>query len=91
MLPEERRTEIVRKVNQSHRVTVKELTEEFGASGPTIRRDLALLAEDQYIERFHGGALPISDTSNGSHARTRVQPPSGKRAIAARGQGTHRR
>lgn len=84
MLPEERRKEIVRKVNQSNRVTVEELTEEFGVSGPTIRRDLASLAEDGHVERFHGGALPASDTSDGSQARTRVQNPSGKRAIAAR-------
>ncbi|MCO8265565.1 DeoR/GlpR family DNA-binding transcription regulator [Haloferax sp. AB510] len=75
----------MRKVNQSNRVTVEELTEEFGVSGPTIRRDLASLAEDGHIERFHGGALPASDeTANGSQLRDRIQNPSGKRAIAAR-------
>ncbi len=56
MIPDERRKEIVRQVNKSDRVTVEELTEEFGVSEATIRRDLSSLAEDGLIERFHGGA-----------------------------------
>ncbi|MFC6976621.1 HTH-type transcriptional regulator GlpR [Halomicroarcula sp. GCM10025709] len=83
MLPEERREAIVEKVNRSDRVTVDELIEEFGVSGATIRRDLASLAEEGHIERFHGGALPSStgsDSSSDSHGE--VQNPSGKRAIA---------
>ncbi|ATW87893.1 DeoR family transcriptional regulator [Halohasta litchfieldiae] len=93
MLPEERRKKIVRKVNESDRVTVEGLTEEFDVSEPTIRRDLASLAEEGLIERFHGGALPASD--NGRHGaasggrRRRliekaVTNPTGKRAIANR-------
>lgn len=85
MLPEERREEIVKRVNKSDRVTVEELTEAFGVSGATIRRDLASLAEEGLIERFHGGALPASSgETNGSHAQKSVKNPSGKRAIANR-------
>jgi len=75
-------------VNNSDRVTVEELTEEFGVSGATIRRDLASLAEDGLIERFHGGALPASNGSTGpTQAQETVTNPSGKRAIAERAVG----
>ncbi|MFB6222472.1 MAG: HTH-type transcriptional regulator GlpR [Haloarcula sp.] len=85
MIPDERRKEIVRQVNKSDRVTVEELTEEFGVSDATIRRDLASLAEDGLIERFHGGALPASETgANGSAPTDSIDNPSGKRAIAER-------
>lgn len=72
-------------VNDADRVTVEELTDEFGVSDATIRRDLASLAEDGLIERFHGGALPASN-GNTDHrqARQTVTNPSGKRAIAER-------
>ncbi|WP_254273775.1 HTH-type transcriptional regulator GlpR [Haloarcula marina] len=85
MLPDERRKEIVRKVNSADRVTVEELTDEFGVSGATIRRDLASLAEDGLIERFHGGALPASDdgTADAGDGDT-LKNPNGKRAIAGR-------
>ncbi|WP_135303971.1 HTH-type transcriptional regulator GlpR [Haloarcula amylovorans] len=85
MLPEERRDQIVEKVNNSDRVTVEELTETFGVSGATIRRDLATLAEDGRIERFHGGALPASNgDTGGTQRRDGIKNPNGKRAIAQR-------
>ncbi|GGN85546.1 HTH-type transcriptional regulator GlpR [Haloarcula pellucida] len=87
MLPEERRKEIVRKVNSSDRVTVEELTETFGVSGATIRRDLASLAEDGLIERFHGGALPATngrEDVTDTRVTNSVENPNGKRAIAER-------
>jgi len=85
MLPDKRRKRIVRLVNDADRVTVEELTEEFGVSGATIRRDLASLAEDGLIERFHGGALPVSGRQTGhTRAGETVTNPSGKRAIAER-------
>ncbi len=72
-------------VNDSDRVTVEELTEAFGVSGATIRRDLASLAEDGRIERFHGGALPASsEDSDSSESGETATASSGKRAIAER-------
>ncbi len=71
-------------VNDSDRVTVEELTEAFGVSGATIRRDLASLAEDGRIERFHGGALPAPDEGDSAGTRETAPDPSGKRAIAER-------
>jgi DeoR/GlpR family transcriptional regulator of sugar metabolism len=85
MVPDERRKEIVRKVNSADRVTVEELTDEFGVSGATIRRDLASLSEDGLIKRFHGGALPASDDGNADRrTNDSVQNPSGQRATAER-------
>jgi DeoR/GlpR family transcriptional regulator of sugar metabolism len=85
MLPDKRRKRIVKLVNDADRVTVEELTEEFGVSGATIRRDLASLAEDGLIERFHGGALPVSGRqTDHTRAGETVTNPSGKRAIAER-------
>lgn len=71
-------------VNDSDRVTVEELTETFGVSDATIRRDLASLAEDGLIERFHGGALPASSKGSATAAQQTITNPSGKRAIANR-------
>ena len=88
MLPDKRRERIVRMVNDSDRVTVEELTETFGVSGATIRRDLASLAEDGRIERFHGGALPASsEDSTGPGTREPATDSNGKRAIAERAVG----
>lgn len=70
-------------MNKSDRVTVEELTEEFGVSEATIRRDLSSLAEDGLIERFHGGALPASEQEENGTTDS-IDNPNGKRAIAER-------
>ena len=55
---EERRQEILRRVNQEERVSVAELSQQFGVSEVTIRSDLQALAERHLVVRTHGGALP---------------------------------
>jgi DeoR/GlpR family transcriptional regulator of sugar metabolism len=55
---EERRQEILRRVNQAERVSVAELSQQFGVSEVTIRSDLQALAERNLVVRTHGGALP---------------------------------
>jgi DeoR family transcriptional regulator, aga operon transcriptional repressor len=54
----ERRQEILDRVNQSGRVAVAELSDEFGVSEVTIRGDLQALAESNFLMRTHGGAIP---------------------------------
>jgi len=44
-------------------VTVSELTERFGVSIETIRRDLAFLEKHGKLTRVHGGAIAVSDKS----------------------------
>jgi DeoR family transcriptional regulator of aga operon len=57
---EERRQEILKRVNQCQRVSVTELSRQFRVSEVTIRSDLQVLAEQGLIVRTHGGAVPAS-------------------------------
>ena len=59
MLNEERRRAILELVNQDGRVLVKELSEKFGTSQITIRKDLELLHSNGQVHRTHGGALTV--------------------------------
>lgn len=60
MLIETRLDEIVKLVNEKSSITVQELTELFGASESTIRRDLTLLHKEGRINKVHGGATALS-------------------------------
>lgn len=60
MFAEERRLEILKRVNQAGRVSVTELSLDFGVSEVTIRSDLAMLASQDLLVRTHGGAVPAS-------------------------------
>jgi DeoR/GlpR family transcriptional regulator of sugar metabolism len=57
---EERRQEILRRVDQAGRVSVGELSQQLGVSEVTIRADLQALAEQSLIIRTHGGAIPTN-------------------------------
>lgn len=54
---EERRQEILRRVNELGRVSVSDLSEEFRVSEVTIRADLQALADSNLVVRTHGGAV----------------------------------
>lgn len=56
-LKEERQQLILQTIADSGRVTVAELSQRFGASEVTIRRDLSDLARSGKIRRAHRGAL----------------------------------
>ncbi len=71
----ERRQAIARLVDAHGRVRVGDLSDRFGVSRQTIRKDLAALAADGRVTRAHGGAIS-SDTrpSEGSFdVRERLQ------------------
>ena len=55
---EERRQEIIRRVDQAGRASVAELSQQLGVSEVTIRADLQVLAAQKLIIRTHGGAIP---------------------------------
>jgi len=57
---EERRQEILRRVEEAGRVSVGELSQQLGVSEVTIRADLQALAEQNFIIRTHGGAIPAN-------------------------------
>lgn len=64
----ERKAEIVSLLESSKRVDVSFLSEKFGTSKETIRRDLRELEENGVIKRTHGGAVlnsgPLAGKSN---------------------------
>ncbi len=53
----ERRTLILRHIEQARRVTIATICERFQVSEATARRDLSILAEQAKIQRVHGGAI----------------------------------
>lgn len=77
---EERRQEILRQVGQHGRVSVTNLSRQFGVSEVTIRSDLQALAENNLVVRTHGGAVPavrgLYDLSLASRRQQQVQEKS---------------
>lgn len=57
MYLQERRQQVLQRVQTAGQVTVTELSREFGVSEVTIRHDLQALAEHNLIVRTHGGAV----------------------------------
>ena len=60
----ERRLAIVRLVDANGRVRVRSLSDQFGVSRQTIRKDLAVLVAQGRITRAHGGAISIESRSS---------------------------
>ena len=56
MIGVERRQQLVELVEKRNTATVADLSQHFGVSAATIRRDLAELSQRGMIERAHGGA-----------------------------------
>jgi DeoR/GlpR family transcriptional regulator of sugar metabolism len=77
---EERRQEILRQVGQHGRVSVTELSRQFGVSEVTIRSDLQALAERSLVVRTHGGAVAakrgLYDVSLAARRERQVQEKS---------------
>jgi DeoR/GlpR family transcriptional regulator of sugar metabolism len=59
---EERRQQVLRRIQEDGRVSVGQLSQEFGVSEVTIRMDLQALADRKLIVRTHGGAV-VGDTN----------------------------
>lgn len=58
MFQSERQREIVALTLKSGRVEVADLSERFGVTTETVRRDLSELQEQRVVRRVHGGAVP---------------------------------
>ncbi len=65
MLAEERRLRILDILNESENgvVSVEKLSELFGVSSVTIRRDLNWLEEMALVKRVHGGAMVFQNVT----------------------------
>lgn len=59
----ERRADIIQLINQNNRVMVNELSEKYGLSEVTIRKDLEVLKNRNLLFRIRGGAIKIPMTN----------------------------
>jgi len=59
VLAEERQNAIVEQVNRDGSVLVKELSERFGVTDDSIRKDLTLLEKKGLLKKTYGGAIKV--------------------------------
>lgn len=82
MLTHQRKNEILARLKREGQVVAKTLSESFGVSEDTIRRDLRELASEGLLQRVHGGALPASPAVADFAQRQSIESDT-KRAVAA--------
>lgn len=82
MLVAQRRTHLLRLLEQTGKIVAKDAAADLGISEDSIRRDLRDLATEGLCQRVYGGALPASPAVVDYAAREAVEPD-GKRAVAA--------
>ena len=82
MKPEARRERILDLVRDRERVSVDDLVEAFGSSRETIRRDLAELASQGRVRKFHGGAVLADAAREGAFPARLSEAIKEKRAVA---------
>ena len=83
LLKEERQARILEALRDNKRVTVTDLSQRFGASEVTIRRDLAELAAEGRLIRAHRGALALAAAPPEPPVLQRLSlAPESKEAIA---------
>lgn len=61
ILPEERKTQILRIVNTSRSVTVQDLRDQLHVSESTIRRDITTLSREGKLIKVFGGAVALGE------------------------------
>ena len=79
---DDRHAQIVALVRQRGFVTNEDLSQRFGVTVQTIRRDLIVLADAGQVSRFHGGAGLPSSVENIDYAARKVLNLNEKRRIA---------
>lgn len=89
MTPNPRQNDLLLEVRAQGSVSVEALSEKFGVTLQTVRRDVQRLAEAGLVARFHGGVrMPSSTTENIAYRQRQALQADGKasiaRAIAAR-------
>ena len=57
---EERREEIIGIIQEKGKVKVSELSEKYGISEVSIRKDLEILEAEGHLSRVHGGAVGLN-------------------------------
>ena len=83
MLTSQRKQAILAALQRDGQVVAKAMSELFGVSEDTVRRDLRELAAEGLLQRVHGGALPASPAMADFAQRQQIGPQA-KSAIARR-------
>ena len=83
MISYERQNEILELLKERRTVTVEFLCRRLFASGATVRRDLAEMAQKGLLERVRGGATLISGASQDAPPLVRTQKDREKKKIIA--------
>ncbi len=78
-----RREEIANLVNAQGYASIEFLSNKYGVSTQTIRRDIMALSEDSLVTRLHGGAGSVSSLVNISYDARRISMLEEKELIAA--------
>ncbi|KMK08910.1 DeoR/GlpR family DNA-binding transcription regulator [Pluralibacter gergoviae] len=84
MLASQRKQQILQILARDKQVQSGDLSQHFGVSEDSIRRDLRELAAEGLLQRVHGGALPASAAIAPLETRKSVQK-SAKAAVALKG------
>ena len=88
MLAIERKHKILDLIVRDRKVVVTDLSEQFGVTEETVRRDLNQLERDGLLSRTHGGAIARKGEAEDLPYRTRhLTNIEAKRAIAAKAAG----
>lgn len=74
MLTTQRKQLILERLRSTGQVVAKALSEEWGISEDTVRRDLRELAAEGLLQRVHGGALPASAATGSLQVREQLAP-----------------
>lgn len=60
MFIEERHQEIAEIIKENGKITIAEITQKYGISDESARRDLRILEQNGHCKRTHGGAIALS-------------------------------
>jgi DeoR family glycerol-3-phosphate regulon repressor len=81
--PNPRQSELLAAVREHGVMTVEAMSERFGVTLQTVRRDVGLLADAGMLARYHGGArIPSSTTENIGYGQRQHLNEQAKRQIA---------
>ncbi|MFZ0712161.1 MAG: DeoR/GlpR family DNA-binding transcription regulator, partial [Terrimicrobiaceae bacterium] len=80
--PDERRERIAEMVTTRGKVRIAQLTELFGVSEPTVRKDLTLMEQRGLLKRTHGGAISVRPPVEQAMASRIAENAEAKRLIA---------
>jgi DeoR family fructose operon transcriptional repressor len=80
--PDERQERVAEMVATRGKVRIGQLTELFGVSEPTVRKDLTILEQRGLLKRTHGGAVSVRPPVEQAMASRIAENAAAKRLIA---------